>query len=130
MAEARHENFVNQVNKTGGASMNVKSGKLVQPGSKGFMVGGSGVPTARVPEAEFGPEHVAAYEDQIQKHTKNWGSMHVGAWKDDGHVEMDASQKFGRRKEAVRKGKARNEKAIWDNKSMKEVDTGGSGTGW
>lgn len=127
----RHQNFVDQVNKTGGASMNVKSGKLVQPGSKGYMVGGTpGVPTKRVPAEEFGPQHVAEYEDSIKSHTKNWGQMHVGAWSDAGNVEMDASTKVGRKKEAVRKGRNRNEKAIWDLKGSKEIDTGGSGTSW
>lgn len=129
MADGRHQHFVDQVKKTGGASMNVKSGKLVQPGSKGYMVGGTpGVPTKRVPAEEFGPQHVADYEDSIKSHTKNWGSMHVGAWGDSGNVELDASVKVPRAKEAIRKGRNRNEKAIWNNKKMTEVDTGGSGT--
>lgn len=125
--------FVNHVNKTGGATMSVNSGKMVQPGKKGYMVGGepdtegNRIPTRSVPEAEFGEGHVYDAVKALHELTGGRPGVHLGAWKDNGNVELDASRMTKKPGEAIRKGRARGEKAIWDNKKMTEIDTGGRG---
>jgi len=129
----RAEQFVNRVRATGGATMNLRTGKLVNPGTRAYMVGGepdkSGVriPTHAVPADEFAAKHVEEAAALLREATGNRARVHLGAWQDDGNVEIDASSVTRRRGEAIRKGRNRNEKAIWDNKHMREVDTGGRG---
>lgn len=126
-----YEKFVNQVQKTGGASMDLNSGKLLQPGKKGFMVGGepdrhgAPIPAHAVPEDDFGEKHVSDFVNYMKNVSGSTFRVNVGAWKDNGEVVMDASKKAKRAKEAIRKGRNRDQKAIWDNKNMREIDTGG-----
>jgi hypothetical protein len=125
--------FAQQVSKTGGASMNLNSGRLVQPGQSGYMVGGESdrsggaIPSWNVPESEFGPEHVSKFAAHVQDATGNARGMHVGGWKSDGQVYLDASRKVKRPKQATRMGKSRNQISVWDNKHMREIPTGGTG---
>lgn len=133
MSNLNAQQFVNRVNKTGGATMDLRSGKLVQPGKRGYMVGGESdtsgnrIPTRTIPEAEFGEHHVHAAVQALQALTGGRGRVNLGAWKDNGNVELDASSRTRRQGEAVRKGRARGEKEIWDNKNMRGIDTGGRG---
>lgn len=126
-----YEKFIQQVQKTGGASMDLNSGKLLQPGKPGYMVGGEAdrhgapIPSWGVPESDFGDEHVSKFVDYMKQASGSTFRTHVGAWKDNGEVVMDASKKVKRAKEAIRKGKNRDQKAIWNNGKMTEVSTGG-----
>jgi hypothetical protein len=123
MADLNSQQFVSQVQKTGGASMDVRSGKLLQPGQRGLMVGGvQGIPETRIPAEHFGEQHVKDAVTHIQNATKGSG-IHIGAWSEGGDVVLDASEKIKRPGEAIRKAKNRGQDAVWDNKSMKEIDT-------
>jgi len=116
------QQFVNQVHKTGGASVHANSGKLLPPGKSGFMVGGT-APSMQVPSEEFGPEHVQKFAASLPADH----STYVGGWEHEGQVYLDASQKVSRAKQATRLGKNRNQISVWDNKNMKEIPTGGTG---
>jgi hypothetical protein len=129
---ADHEKFVQQVQQTGGASMNLSTGKLLPPDARGYMVGGESdrsgqqIPAWSVPEHEFSTDHVGKFVDYMKSVVGSSGrGLHVGAWKDEGNVEMDASRKIKRPGEAIRKGRARGEKAIYDIKGKRDIDTGG-----
>ena len=125
--------FVDRVKATGGATMNIKSGRLVNPGAKTYMVGGepdtSGqrISTRKIPADEFAEKHVEEAVAILRDKTGGRARVNLGAWQDEGNVEIDASATTRRRGEAVRKGRSRGEKAIWDNRHMREIDTGGRG---
>jgi len=125
--------FVSRVKSTGGATANLSTGKLVNPGTKGYMVGGerdtkgAQIPSTIVPSSEFGEQHVAEAANKIRGATGNRARTHLGAWEDSGKVYLDAASVTKRPGEAIRKGRARNEISIWDNKRMKEIKTGGTG---
>lgn len=125
--------FVERVHQTGGATMSLQSGKLLNPGKRAYLVGGEPdstgvrIPTQRVPVEDFQEKHVQEMTSELLRRTGGRGKVNLGAWSEDGHVEMDASSSAHRPGEAVRKGRNRGEKAIWDNKHMREIDTGGRG---
>lgn len=129
-----HEEFVRRVNQTGGASMGLHSGRLLQPGRSGYMVGGEAdrhgnpIPSWNVPESDFGAEHVEKFVDYMKGVTgSSFRDVHVGAWKNEGEVVMDSSRKVKRAKQAIRMGKNRNQISVWNNRQMKEIPTGGTG---
>lgn len=122
------QQFVAHVQQHGGATMNLKTGQILSPGKKAYVVGGekdtSGqrIPTKYVPAEHFNADTVSAHMDHLSANTKGKGAS-IGAWSDNGNVELDASRTVKRPGEAVRKGAARGEKAVWDNKNMSEIDT-------
>jgi hypothetical protein len=126
------EQFVNQVRKTGGASMDERSGKLMQPGQRGYMVGGepdtegNQIPPKKIPSDEFGPQHVTDALASLNQATGGRARTNLGAWEDEGNVVLDAASRVKRPGEAVRKGRNRNQIAVWDNKHMREINTGGN----
>lgn len=128
-----HSDFVRRVQESGGASMELGSGRLLQPGQRGYMVGGEAdrhggmIPSWNVPASEFGEEHVAKFVDYMRGTVGSTFRTNVGAWRDGDEVVMDASRKVPRAGEAIRKGRKRNQLAVWDNRRMREIGTGGSG---
>jgi hypothetical protein len=104
---------------------------MVNPGRKTYMVGsepdtkGRPIPTAVVKSEDFSASHVNDAADTIRAATGNRARVNVGAWQDEGNVYIDASGTTKRPGEAIRKGRNRNEKEIWDNKRMRGIDTGG-----
>lgn len=121
--------FVDRVKQTGGATMNARTGQLVNPGQKAYMIGGepdkhgARIPTKYVPASEFNEGHVHDAVNALREVTGNRARVNLGAWQDDGNVELDASSTTRRPGEAIRKGRGRGEKAIWDNRKMREVNT-------
>lgn len=55
---------------------------------------------------------------------------HIGRWQEPGtdKVYLDVSHNIGDRQKAISTGIAHNQKAIWDLKGGREIDTGGDGT--
>ena len=125
------QQFVQRVRDTGGASMNIRSGKLLAPGKKAYVVGGepdksgAAIPPVSVDAGEFGESHVSAMLGNVRSATGNRARTNIGAWSDNGKVVLDASAVTKRPGEAIRKGKNRDQQSIWDNKHMREIDTGG-----
>jgi hypothetical protein len=127
------EQFVSRVKKTGGATANLATGKMVNPGKRAYMVGGERdtkgqpIPADIIPAQEFGPEHVENAARKVTEATGGRARVHLGAWQDEGKVYLDASSVTKRPGEAIRKGRSRGEFEIWDNKRMRGIDTGGRG---
>ena len=123
--------FVNRVKATGGATANIRTGKLVNPGKKTYMVGsepdtkGQPIPTVAVNSEDFNASHVTDAANTIKAATGNRARVNVGAWEDEGKVYLDASATVKRPGEAIRKGRNRKEKSVWDNRRMRGIDTGG-----
>lgn len=133
MSEPNNRRFVEQVHGTGGASMDLR-GRLLQPRQFGYMVGGepdragNQISSYSVPENEFSAEHVTKFMDYTRSMAHPAArNIHVGAWKNDGEVVMDVSRRVKRAKQAKRLGKQRNQIAVWDNRHMREIPTGGTG---
>lgn len=124
------QSFVDRVSQTGGATMNMRSGRLVAPGQKAYMVGGlpdktgTRIPTTKIPVSEFSAQHVQEHVERLQTSKKGKGG-NLGAWVDEGNVELDASGITTRKNKALRNGARRGEKEIWDNANMRGIDTGG-----
>jgi hypothetical protein len=117
--------FASQTAKTGGASMNLKSGRVISPGDPGHFVGGepdsSGqrIPTAKH-AGDLSPMDVLSHRQRLQAKTSA-SHANMGAWKDDGKTEIDASGSYANKRTAMKVGKRREEKAIWDNQNSKEI---------
>lgn len=122
------QQFAAHVQKYGGATMNVRTGAILPPGKRAYVVGGepdlSGqrIPTKYVPSSEFGHEAVLSHWQHLAANTRG-KNVNLGAWSDNGNVELDASRSVKRPREAIRKGSSRGEKAVWDNGRMTEIDT-------
>jgi hypothetical protein len=54
---------------------------------------------------------------------------HIGRWQEPGtsKVYLDVAHNILNKGEAIRKGIAHNQKAIWDLKNAREINTGGTG---
>lgn len=55
------------------------------------------------------------------------GKNYLGTWVDKGKVFLDVSQNIQSKSNAIRLGKERDQKAIWDVVNQVEIDTGGTG---
>jgi hypothetical protein len=75
------------------------------------------------------PENVAAYANAHAVALKD-PAAHIGGWtdSDSGKTYLDVSHNIGNRSRAVQLGVLHNQKAIWDVKGNREIDTGGDGT--
>lgn len=129
LSDAQLGAFVAHTRAHGGATMDVRTGALLRPGKRAFMVGGepdqhgNRIPTTYVPTEHFGVEHVRSTLESIHSATGGRARTSIGSWMDEGNVELDASARTRRPGEAMRKARSRGEKAIWDNARMREVRT-------
>lgn len=134
LSEAQFQQFVDRVRQTGGATMNLRSGRLIEPGAKVYMVGGqpgktgTRIPTQKVPVNDFGVEQARQAAQSVREQRGGRGG-NLGAWQDEGNIELDASGVTHRRGKAIRNGRRRHEKEIWDNEHMRGIDTGGRSYG-
>jgi hypothetical protein len=130
--------FATQTAKTGGATMNAKSGRLLEPGRPAYVVGGepndkgTRVPTEETPVSEFSPATVIQHWNRIRSQSMNQPFANVGSWVDtkagpNAPVEVDQSGTYADRASAKVIGKHRGEKAIWDNGAMDEIRLDGQG---
>jgi hypothetical protein len=120
--------FSDLANRTGGATMNVRTGEVAKPGSPGYIVGGQPdrkgkqVPTEQEQRANL-PE-IMGHRQRVAKSTDNPRAA-VGYWRDtevkDSPYEVDSSTIFRDRRAAVSRGKQRGEKSVWDLKRMKDI---------
>jgi hypothetical protein len=70
--------------------------------------------------AQYANEHASALADP---------AAHIGRWQEPGtnKVYLDVSHNIRNRSDAIKTGIAHNQKAIWDLKHGREIDTGGTG---
>lgn len=70
--------------------------------------------------SQYANSHAAALADP---------AAHIGRWQEPGtkKVYLDVSHNIRNRSDAIKSGIANNQKAIWDLKNGREIDTGGTG---
>lgn len=116
--------FAHATNTDGGATQDLRTGRMLQPGTKGYIVGGE--PDShgqRIPthyhEGLMSPLDAIKHRSRLRQSTQALGAS-LGSWRDNGKVEIDASRVTSK-KQAVSLGKQRGEKAVWNNKRGREV---------
>lgn len=129
----RAAEFANQINTHGGSTLHIASGRFVQPGSdSGYMVGGhpyAGTST-RIPETQTGNSRIGSFDSAVHlvksaihsAATANGTdpTAHSGGWQEDGQVVLDASTRFGNKRDATRAAQSRGEREVFD---VKKFDT-------
>lgn len=129
------QNFIDSTKNYGGASMNIKSMKMTQPGDKMFIVGGgksdSGERVATAYEnpgkGHITPRQFSYHFNRLKHVSKDPKSM-MGSWVDSSTkagrskgVQVDLSTGYRQKKRAEDKMLDRNEDAIWNMKSMRNI---------
>ena len=122
------QQFKEHTEKHGGATMNVHTGKILQPGESGIVVGGEPSKTGkRVETGYVGNDKLDTAKVMHQwarvKDATSGANVNLGSWKDAGNTEFDASSVVHDRRQAVSLGRSRAEKAVWDNARGQEIDT-------
>jgi hypothetical protein len=112
----------------GGLSINMVDGSMPD---KGYMVAkppqfGEVVDAADFLNPSRGDKILSAYMRR-HKADLSTGKNYLGTWLNEGKVYLDVSQNVQQRETAVRLGRERNQKAIWDVVNMVEIETGGTG---
>ena len=113
----------------GGLSISMVDGHMPD---KGFMVAKPPEFSQVVDEADFfdsvkGPKILAEYMKKNRADLGRGGKDYLGTWLNGGKIYLDVSQNMMNREEAIRVGRERNQKAIWDVINQVEIDTGGTG---
>lgn len=121
------QQFVDHTNQHGGATMHANTGKMLQPGEPGVLVGkepdtsGVPVPTREAHGDPLGLNETHSALMRAQILTGGASHLHLGSWKNDsGKVDLDAVGKYDRptAEHLIRK---RDEYAAWDNEKMEEI---------
>lgn len=112
----------------GGVSLSMVDGHLP---TKGYMVAkppefGDILPQSDWESPIKGPKIIADFLDK-NKADLATGKNYLGTWLNGGKIYLDVSENITSREEAVRLGKERNQKTIWDVVNQVEIDTGGTG---
>lgn len=122
------QQFAAHTEKHGGATMNVHTGKILQPGEHGYVVGGE--PSTKTGKrVETGYEAGPVSAGTVMHHwarvkgETSGPNVNLGSWKDAGNTEFDASSVYHDRRQATELAGKRAEKAVWDNAKGEEIDT-------
>lgn len=117
--------FAHLTRTEGGATMNVHTNKIAEPGDSVYFVGGERdrhgerIPTAY--EGDLSPADVIRHKNRLKAAAGNNPVMNLGSWQEAGKTEVDASGGYADLATAMDHMRARNEKALWNMKSMEEV---------
>ena len=129
------QDFIDSTRNYGGASINLQSGKLAQPGDKLYLVGkepsqksGHPVPTEFESQGSAHPtlsaKQFASHFLRLKGHTSDPKAM-MGSWVDskdkEKGVQIDLSTGHKYKKSAEKKMIDRNEDAVWNMKSMRNI---------
>jgi len=129
------QSFINSTRDFGGASINLNSMKLAQPGEKMHIVGkeksqrtGMPVDTSYAPgQNTLTPRQFSMHLNRLKTETNDKKAM-MGSWVDNSSkkgkakgVQIDLSTGFAQKKRAEDKMIERDEDAIWNMKSMRNV---------
>jgi hypothetical protein len=126
--------FSHSVDTSDGATMNVTSGEVLSKGKPGYVVAGTSdikgnkVPTHEEPHP-MGLDTIMAHRRRIRKLAvstpEQKKDVALGSWRDPDRKnapnEIDAAGMFTDRREAIRVGRVRGEKAIYDNANEKDI---------
>lgn len=129
------EDFLHATNNYGGASINLTSGKVIQPGEKVYLVGkepsklsGHPVPTefesAGTSSPKLNLKQFASHFLRLKEHATDSKAV-MGSWVDSSAkekgVQIDLSTGHKYKKTAERKMIARNEDAVWNMHNMRNI---------
>ena len=129
------EDFLHATNNFGGASVNLSSGKVAQPGEKVYLVGkepsklsGHPVDTAFEDAGTKSPKlnikQFASHFLRLKEHATDEKAM-MGSWVDpkakEKGVQIDLSTGHKYKKAAERKMIMRNEDAVWNMHNMRNI---------
>lgn len=133
---AQAQSFIDSTKNYGGASMFLHNMSMPQPGDKVYIVGkeksqrtGESVPTQNVNpgQGHMTPRQFAYHFNRLQLETKDPKAM-MGSWVDSKTkkgrakgVQIDLSTGHKQRKRAESKMIDRNEDAIWNMKTMRNI---------
>jgi hypothetical protein len=112
----------------GGLSINMVDGSMP---TSGYMVAKPPEFGRIVDKVDFvnpvkGPKILSEYM-KTHKNDLGNGRNYLGTWLNDSKVYLDVSENIQELFEAIRRGRERNQKAIWDVANLSEIDTGGTG---
>jgi len=121
-------NIVRFTQEWGGLSINMVDGSMP---TTGYMVAKPPEFSRIVDEVDFsnpvkGPKILSDYM-KTHKNDLGNGRNYLGTWLNDSKVYLDVSENIQELFEAIRRGRERNQKAIWDVANLSEIDTGGTG---
>lgn len=130
------QNFIDSTKNNKGASMNLRTMKMPQPGDKMFIVGKEPSQRTKEPvdteyvnpgEGHLTPRQFAHHFNRLKSETNNPSAM-LGSWVDDKRkknkakgVQIDLSAGHLQRKRAEDKMIDRKEDAIWNMGSMRNI---------
>ena len=132
------QDFLDATNKFGGASINLHSGRVLQPGDNAYLVGkepsrlsGHAVPTefesAGSDHPTLNPKQFASHFMRLKSHATDSKAV-MGSWVDTKNkktkakgVQIDLSTGHKYKKTAEKKMIARNEDAVWNMGKMRNI---------
>jgi hypothetical protein len=124
---ALHPNAINVVARTDG-SVKPTTGKVPASGYMVSIPGHTQIVDAR---ALNGPGAASIISTYANNHADALADpkAHIGRWQEPGtnKVYLDVSHNIRSRDAAIKTGVAHNQKAIWDLKHGREINTGGTG---
>lgn len=122
-----HPNAINTVAKSDG-SVKPTTGKIP---AAGYMVSIPGHTQIVDAGALKGPQAAAIISQYANAHAEALADpkAHIGRWQEPGtnKVYLDVSHNIRNKNDAIKTGIAHNQKAIWDLKNGREINTGGTG---
>ena len=122
-----HPNAINLVAKADG-SVKPTTGKAP---TSGYMVSIPGHTQIVDAGALKGPQSASIISQYANEHADALSdpAAHIGRWQEPGtnKVYLDVSHNIRSKNAAIKTGVANNQKAIWDLKNGREIDTGGTG---
>lgn len=108
----------NYHNAHGGSSFYVHGGNYA---TKGYAVGGSGVPERVIPSAHLSPEQFQEHRDHVRASTSDANAV-AGTWVEDGKTVLDASTVTHNRDHAKHLQNLRGERAVFNLNTGREED--------
>lgn len=108
----------NYHNQHGGSSFYVHGGNYA---TKGYAVGGSGVPERSIPSEHLSPEQFQEHRDLVRAHTSDADAV-AGTWVENGKTVMDASTVTHSREHAKHLQVKRGERAVFNLNTGREED--------
>ena len=125
MAVISDEEFHQQA-LAGGASRHVVTGE--NPPARGYMVGGAANPDSipypeiKRPVDSADLELVRHHARALRDHFGDQANVYQGAWVENGHMVLDASEHHADRVEATTTAKQRGERAVYDIARDRDID--------
>ena len=126
MSEGMSDEEFHESALAGGASRHVSSGL---PPDRGYMVGSARdlhdqpFPEIRRPVDQFSLDDVRHHAREIRDRFGPDRQVYQGAWREDGHVVLDASENIPTYSSAVTAAKMRGERAVYDVRRGRDVHT-------